>query len=245
MITAEHVTAAIVRACKATGESVEDVRGKATRSRARHYALHALLKCFPITGGDAATLCGAPSEPKHYYGNSYQQVFRLREDGSTARVAKWFDDTIFDDVVACVQAVPHDPNGVAVAQEKDPRGGVRKRTRKPKAAKPIVTATVACTAQPATREAIGELAKAASAAFTIDLSKREKPQPKPPRIELIDTVPRHLIGQIEKRAPDYERVAYTPKGQITPRKRMSKADMYAELQAAVLNTPGARRKCQD
>jgi hypothetical protein len=252
MITAEHVTAAIRRACQATGEKPEDVRGRVSTLRARHYALHALLHCFKITGGDAATLCGAPSEPKHFYGNSYQQVFRPREDGTGRRMAQWFNEAIFGDVVAAVQAVVVGDDAVPVAQEKDQRGGRRShgRPRKPRAPiveqpkQPAVHVRNMASLRPATREAITEVAKAASKALSIDLTKIERQKPKPPRIDFIDTVPRHLIGKIEAKPSTYQRDAYNPKGHITPKRYKSKADMYAELQAAVLNTPGAKR-CRD
>lgn len=235
MITAEHVTAAIVRACKATGENVADVVSKERGQRARHYAMHALLHVFQdMTQQDAAALVGCWGTPRQFYDNSYAQTFKMRPDGKR-RAAKWFADTVFEDVIAAIRAVPDDPDGVAVAGEPG-----RKPRRESRRTRRVINPPLPIVRRPTLSPPSGMTwtAPEPKPPLDIDLSKLEKPAAKPPRIEYIPGVQPKQLNKSQF-DPKYDAVAYTPKGTII-RKGKSGADLYAELQRAVLNTPGSR-----
>lgn len=225
MITADHVTAAIVRSCKATGEDVADVVGKAQGMRARHYAMHALMHVFAITGHDAARLVGCWADPRQFYNNSYAQTFKKWDDGSR-RMAKWFDDAVFDEVIKTIEAVVAKPDAVAVAVE---AGRQMKRASRRHRKVFVPPPHVAPENKPP------------RVSYTITLPPREPKPPKPPRIEYIAPPPPRQCADGVQRDAKYHAIAYTPKGEVTRKGHKSKAELYAELQAAVLNTPGSRR----
>lgn len=108
--TADDVAAAIVAACRETGDdpvrTAERGLGAAgPANRARHYALHALLHVFPKADRINLCLCvGCPGKPKQFWNASWNQIVRLRFPGSTVHMAGWWSDEVYDRVIRAVEA---------------------------------------------------------------------------------------------------------------------------------------------
>ena len=101
--TAAEAAAAILAACKETGEKPIDIVSAKIGGRARHYAMHAIIAVFPeIPRKNAARLVFCPGKPGMFYGNSWSQVAKPVGDGR--RVAAWWDDAVFERVIEAVLA---------------------------------------------------------------------------------------------------------------------------------------------
>jgi hypothetical protein len=97
VITADVVAAAIVAACKETEENPIACACGEERVRARHYAMHALIRVFPEAKRQAiARMVGAPGKLKYFYKNSLVQTANR-----TAKIfkAKWWSSQSFHKVV--------------------------------------------------------------------------------------------------------------------------------------------------
>lgn len=122
------VRAAVVAACKGTGESAEDCLGKVTGIRARHYAMHALTHVCgrALRGRTAAELVGCPADGRHFHRNSMSQVAGIVPTGPRAglRLAKWWDERIYGCTIAAIDKMPRPP------ADPPPNSSIRRPGRK-------------------------------------------------------------------------------------------------------------------
>lgn len=102
MPTADHVAHAIVAASRETAEDPLDVAGGKRALRARHYAMHALVHCFPdVRRTSVARMCGAAGNPLKFWENSCYQV--ANPTGTTPARAPWWDDDAYHRVIDALQ----------------------------------------------------------------------------------------------------------------------------------------------
>jgi hypothetical protein len=122
-LTADHIAAAIVAACRETGDDpIRTASGglgtKRPTNRARHYALHALLHCFPdVDRHSAARMVGCPGSPAQFWNASWHQVAKPRASGF-GHVAGWFDDVSYARVIAAIEEVEEDKRDAAIARQR-------------------------------------------------------------------------------------------------------------------------------
>jgi len=96
--TAHQVAMVIVAACRELGEDPLRVAGDAGNSRARHYAMHALVHHFPrIPVGSAARMCGCPEQARGaiFYKSSLNNHVRRG-------ASQWWDEKVYARVVASI-----------------------------------------------------------------------------------------------------------------------------------------------
>jgi hypothetical protein len=111
MISADVVAAAIVAACKETGEDpIACARGE-ERVRARHYAMHALIRVFPeVERKSAARMVGARGKPQYFHKNS---LIQTANPLAGFFKAKWWSAVLFNRVIdATFDAAEFDPEEV-------------------------------------------------------------------------------------------------------------------------------------
>lgn len=122
------VRAAVVAACKGTGEDPDDCLGKVTGIRARHYAMHALTHVCgrALRGRTAAELVGCPADGRYFHRNSMSQVAGIEPTGPRAglRLAKWWDEGIYGSTIAAIDKVPRPP------ADPPPNSSIRRPGRK-------------------------------------------------------------------------------------------------------------------
>lgn len=112
--SADHIAAAIVAACRETGDSPFDVvngvmrRGPGEKSvRGRHYAMHALREVFPDLGkSKAAWFVGAPRQNlSGFYNNSFNCIAKVVDRRTGRRVANWWKEEGYQRVILAIRAV--------------------------------------------------------------------------------------------------------------------------------------------
>lgn len=108
--SADDVAIAIVAACRETGDNpVETLEGRGAMrgdtNRARHYALHALCHVFPkVNRFSLCKLVGCPGKPGAFWNASWNQIVKPRYAGSPERMAKWWDEALYDRVIRALEA---------------------------------------------------------------------------------------------------------------------------------------------
>lgn len=101
--TSDDYAIALVAACKETGEPVIETASGMGKRRARHYAMHALVRVFPKADPvHVAMGTGTPSNPKNFWQSSLHQVFKPRPHGG--RMAYWWNEGAFERVITSILA---------------------------------------------------------------------------------------------------------------------------------------------
>ena len=104
-LTADAVAAALVVACRATGENPESFVEHDAAFRARHYALHALVNVFRrVTPFDISSALCCPGKAKYFYRSSLWWVLGFNPKNTKKR-AEWWDDEVLGRVIEAVEAV--------------------------------------------------------------------------------------------------------------------------------------------
>lgn len=108
---ADHVAAAIVAACRETGDDPVAVAEQITGCRARHYAVHALAKVFPQANRTKLSeWVGCPGKGQHFWHNSCNQIANPTSLTGPKRMVKWWSADVFRKVVAAIEAVEKAPS---------------------------------------------------------------------------------------------------------------------------------------
>lgn len=108
--TADHLVTAVHTAAKLCGEyadrdTVERIFRGQESARARHYALHAVIRLFP--GADKAKVGEMLGGGLGFYARSRSDVFKVMVGGPRKykRAAVWWDEDVFSAVILAVSNV--------------------------------------------------------------------------------------------------------------------------------------------
>jgi hypothetical protein len=103
--TADHIAVAIVAACQQTDEDPVKCAQRGSKIRARHYAMHALVRVFPAAPKrKIANWCGAYYEASKFYENSCTNTANPNASRLAKRKTDWWNDEIFYRVVRALEA---------------------------------------------------------------------------------------------------------------------------------------------
>lgn len=108
--TADDVARAIIAAARETQESPIDCvgGGRYRAMHCRHYAMHALVQCFPgHPRALYARIVGCPGKPEKFFDNSKVLVLGKVKGTSNRRLAVWWSEQAFDRVIEAIERGRH------------------------------------------------------------------------------------------------------------------------------------------
>lgn len=113
MPTADQIAAAMVAACKETGENPESFINRDPDMKARHYAFHALLHHFNdlTLRSKIAELVGCYGKSTYFHRASMRYIVGLGPYSDRQR-APWWDDEAFDRVINAIPISKPEPQPV-------------------------------------------------------------------------------------------------------------------------------------
>lgn len=230
--SAEDVAVAIVAACRETGEDpIATAEGIYTQKRARHYALHALVRVFPKASRER--LCvyvGCPGNPRQFWASSWNQIVKPQAHGH-GHMAKWWDDTVYDRVIRAIEA-DRTRRAVAPLREEELAGLPAELIAElsPEAQKVQVVAPPPYRPPPGTVEAVLNGGKSPTREFRQAPGRLEPSGYRPPK----GTV-EAILDDLDDESPVFDRG-----GQFSSRRSAqppaSKGDLQRMLRDAAANT---------